>query len=306
MILLCGIPTERPLDLVRRQLDRRRVPYVWFDQRRADDIEMAFEVADGGVTGRLHVAGATSRLDAFTGVYTRLMDDRLLPQFKGEPDDSPRRTRCRTVHDTLAHWCEIAPVRVVNRAGPMASNYSKPYQAQLIEALGFRIPETLITNDPDCAREFCSRHTRVVYKSISSIRSIVRLLDEDAASRLERIRWCPVQFQACIEGTNVRVHVVGEQVFATAIHTDAIDYRYATRDGRDATLMALRLPDPVAQRCAELARALDLPLAGIDLKVAPDGQLYCFEVNPSPAFSYYEERSGQPIAEAVAGYLAGE
>jgi hypothetical protein len=28
-------------------------------------------------------------------------------------------------------------------------------------------------------------------------------------------------------------------------------------------------------------------------------------VNPSPAFSYYEEGAGQPIARALAAYLAG-
>ena len=53
-----------------------------------------------------------------------------------------------------------------------------------------------------------------------------------------------------------------------------------------------------------LARGLGLPFAGIDLKVAPDGRVVCFEVNPSPGFSYYEANTGQPIAAAVAEYLA--
>jgi hypothetical protein len=42
------------------------------------------------------------------------------------------------------------------------------------------------------------------------------------------------------------------------------------------------------------------------LKITPDNQVYCFEVNPSPAFSYYEEHTQQPIAYAVARYLAGK
>jgi hypothetical protein len=28
--------------------------------------------------------------------------------------------------------------------------------------------------------------------------------------------------------------------------------------------------------------------------------------DPSPAFSYYEANTGQPIAQAIAAYLAGE
>jgi hypothetical protein len=41
------------------------------------------------------------------------------------------------------------------------------------------------------------------------------------------------------------------------------------------------------------------------LKVTPDDEVYCFEVNPSPAFSYYEGNTGQPISRAVARHLAG-
>ena len=48
---------------------------------------------------------------------------------------------------------------------------------------------------------------------------------------------------------------------------------------------------------------LNLPLCGIDLKVTPEGIYYCFEVNPSPAYTYYEEQTGQPIAQAIIDYM---
>lgn len=49
---------------------------------------------------------------------------------------------------------------------------------------------------------------------------------------------------------------------------------------------------------------MNLPLAGIDLRRTPQDEWYCFEVNPSPAFSFYEQITGQPIARAVALLLA--
>jgi glutathione synthase/RimK-type ligase-like ATP-grasp enzyme len=55
-----------------------------------------------------------------------------------------------------------------------------------------------------------------------------------------------------------------------------------------------------------LSQRLDLPLAGIDLRRTPDGRHVCFEVNPSPAFSFYEQHAGIPIASCIARYLAGE
>jgi glutathione synthase/RimK-type ligase-like ATP-grasp enzyme len=70
-------------------------------------------------------------------------------------------------------------------------------------------------------------------------------------------------------------------------------------------LRAHVLPAEVEARCRETARALDLPVAGLDLRRTPDGAWYCFEVNPSPCFTYYERHTGQPITAALAGYLMG-
>jgi hypothetical protein len=306
MILLCGIPSESPLVRVRERLDRRQVPYVFFSQRQFMETTMSFDVTDGEVTGELTIGDRSYRLEYFSGVYTRLMDDQNLPELRGQPADSPLRQRARALHDTLMRWYEIAPIRVVNRTAPMGSNFSKPYQAQPIVAQGFRTPETLITNDPELVRAFHATHKRVIFKSMSGVRSIVQTMTDEDLGRLDLIRWCPVQFQAFVEGRNVRVHTIGGSVFATVIQTDATDYRYAHRQGGDyAELEAIELPDDISERCLRLSAALDLPFAGIDLKITPDGEVYCFEVNPSPAYSYYEASTGQPISEALASYLMG-
>jgi glutathione synthase/RimK-type ligase-like ATP-grasp enzyme len=240
-------------------------------------------------------------LESFQSVFIRMMDDRCLPELEGEPDDSPQRVQCRGLHEALTRWMEIAPQRVINRVGAMASNISKPYQTQLIRKHAFLIPETLITNDPELVREFHSRHGKLIYKSISAARSIVQTLSESDFERIQQIRWCPTQFQKFIEGTNLRVHVVGEHVFATAVHTEATDYRYAAQQSRkDAELREVELSDELAQQCINLTTALGLVFSGIDLKVTPSDEVFCFEVNPSPAFSYYESHTGQPISAAVA------
>jgi D-alanine-D-alanine ligase-like ATP-grasp enzyme len=53
-----------------------------------------------------------------------------------------------------------------------------------------------------------------------------------------------------------------------------------------------------------LVASLSLELAGIDLRLTDDGRWFCFEVNPSPGFTYYEEAVGQPIADSIARLLA--
>jgi glutathione synthase/RimK-type ligase-like ATP-grasp enzyme len=307
MILHCGIPSEPPLARLARGLTDQGVDFRVFNQRRWQEVGLRLEITPAGLGGRLRIGGEDWDVAEFSGIYFRCMDDRLLPELAGEPAGSSVRSRCRTLHDAFLHWLEVMPARCINRPSAMASNGSKPYQAQLIREHGFLFPESLITNDPEAVRRFAAEHGRVIYKSMSGVRSIVAEMAEADWRRIGRIRWCPAQFQAFVDGTNVRVHVVGNEVFATAIESDATDYRYAERQGhRGSCLAAADLEDGLAQRCIELTAGLGLAFAGIDLKLASDGRVFCFEVNPSPGYSFYESHTGQPIADGVARYLAGE
>lgn len=303
MILLMGIPSETPLRLVREALEARGADYRQFNQRDAGECRAELTVSDAGVAGRLAMPGETVDLADVGAAYLRLMDDLQLPEVEAAPESVPLRARVRALHDTLYRWIEVAPGRIVNRSAPQGSNGSKPYQAQLILPFGFLTPETLISNDPAEVRAFHASHGPLIYKSISGIRSIVAELDIDDAERLERIRWCPVQFQQRVAGVDIRVHVIGHDVHATEIATDGVDYRYAPRDGGSTELRAITLPDEIAQRCIALTEGLGLALSGIDLRRTSAGEYYCFEVNPSPAFSYYQLNTGQPIADSIAGWL---
>jgi glutathione synthase/RimK-type ligase-like ATP-grasp enzyme len=304
MIILCGIPSETPLAMVGAELDRLGADFRFLNQRHVATCALSWEISGGEISGTLDLDGESLDLRSIDGAYVRLMDDRILPELQGLAEDSPERRRARGFHEALYRWLELAPGRVVNRSSPQGSNSSKPYQAQLIAACGFLVPETLITNDPACVTEFASGRSAIIYKSTSAIRSIVQQFGEADRDRLELIRWCPVQFQERVPGVDVRVHVVGDEVFPTRIVSDVLDYRYARKQGGSAQLEAVELDDDVAERCVLLAKRLMLPFVGIDLKITADGQIYCFEVNPSPAFSYFEANTGQPIARAVARYLA--
>ena len=307
MILLAGIRSEAPLAMVAEALGEAGADFRVVHQRDVSSYAIRWQAGAAGVTGTLRLGDEAIDLERVRGLYTRMMDDRILPELDGLAPDDPARRHARSFHDAFFNWSEIAPTRVVNRAGPQGSNGSKPYQAQLIAAHGFLVPPTLITNDPAAVLDFRAVHGRIIYKSISSVRSIVKALDEEDVERLDRIRWCPVQFQAAIEGVNIRVHVIGQEAFATEIASTHVDYRYATRDGGETSLSETILPDAVKARCIALAHGLDLPFAGIDLMRTPGGDYHCFEVNPQPGFSYYEAHTGQPIAKAVAAYLmAGE
>jgi glutathione synthase/RimK-type ligase-like ATP-grasp enzyme len=307
MILFCGIASEPPLALAIEAARNLGIEHLVLHQRFSHFYDIALDHQDGQLTGYLWAQEREWSLEKFSGVYHRLIECETLPENKqsgGTPPDAERMTKSMFFHQALEEWIDLAECRVVNRTAAMSSNMSKPYQAQLISRF-FSTPPTLVTNEPDEALEFIKLHGKVIYKSISSVRSIVREWSKKDEKNLGKIRVLPTQFQRFIPGTNIRVHVVGSNVFATEISSDAVDYRYAQTDGLDVEMRPVELPSEVSRQCCELACMLQLPFCGIDLKRTERGAYYCFEVNPSPAYSYYQEYTGQRIAEALINYLAG-
>jgi glutathione synthase/RimK-type ligase-like ATP-grasp enzyme len=301
MILLWGVPGEKPLDVVRSALGDLRQKVIVFDQRAVGD--WSIELAVGNqVTGRMIHPGGAFELSEISAIYARPYDPVAVPSVAAAGPASRAADHARHVHETLRMWAELGSSRVINRLGAMSSNGSKPYQLRLIKAAGFAVPPTLVTTDPAAAKKFFSQHKDVIYKSVSAIRSIVaRVTPEMKDSRLSAIATCPTQFQAYIAGTDVRVHVVGDEVFATEITSSATDYRYP--GNADVTRKRIELPKDIAERCRACAKQLGLEVAGIDLRQTKNDWV-CFEVNPSPAFTYFDLDGS--IARAVARQLGGK
>lgn len=304
MNLLWGIPQDKPLMAVCEALQRRNAPFFLLDQRDLLDVEVELGV-DRELEGFIRVGDRSCDLAALRSVYLRYYDSQRLPKIEQAGEGSAARRHAQAVDETLGAWLEMTPALVVNPLSAMASNNSKPYQSSLIRSCGFDVPDTLITTDARAAREFWNRHGTVVYKSISGVRSIVSRLTAEHIDRLKDLRWCPTQFQEYVPGRDYRVHIVGDRAFACEIESNADDYRYAARQGGYVDLRPYDLPQQCADRCRALAANLRLVVAGLDLRQTPDGRWYCFEVNPSPGFSYYEAATSQPIADAVASLLLG-
>ena len=242
-------------------------------------------------------------LERVTAAYLRPYDPLGVPAVTSAGKESAAARHAVAVYEALRVWSEMTSALVVNRLSAMGSNSSKPYQLELIRAAGFAVPETLITTDPAAAAGFCDRLGDVVYKSVSGVRSIVSRVTPEKRAQLAAVAACPTQFQEYVSGTDYRVHVVGDDVYVCELVSEADDYRYGERQGAAVTRRQVDLPGECLDRCRALAAALDLPVAGIDLRRTPDGEWFCFEVNPSPGFTFYEDATGQPIAAAIGDLL---
>jgi glutathione synthase/RimK-type ligase-like ATP-grasp enzyme len=307
VILFAGIPSETPLALAIAAAERLSLPHLVFNQRHSTHVNLSMEWREAGLDGALWLGDARYRLDGFTGIYARTVEAAVLPELQPRGRggaDAAAVARTQTLTELFNELLDVHPGRVANRPSAMGSNLSKPYQAQLIQAAGLLIAETIVTNDAQAVRAFHADHRRIVYKSVSGVRSIVREWSPAIGPDLAAVSRLPTQFQAFVPGVNIRVHVVGDELFATEIASDAVDYRYGERDGFETAMSPVELPSFIADVCVKLTVGLGLVLSGIDLKRTPGGEWYCFEVNPSPAYSYFEELGGQPIAEALVRALS--
>src|SRR5262249_44645613 len=145
-----------PFDAVRRELERTRAPLVVLDQR---DAAAGFDVRS---------------IDDIQSYFARPYN----PADALENADYATRVAAHAWQLELYASLEIAEQLVINRPSAIATNSSKPFQAELIRQAGFDVPATLVTTTPEDARAFIAEHRSVVYKSVSDLRSVVtRLVD---------------------------------------------------------------------------------------------------------------------------------
>ena len=291
MNLLFGPADDTILAVVAGAFERLGARSLVIDQRRPPP---AWQLdADGsGHIGGIDLADIRS-------VYLRPTDLRAMAQVESWSLDGPElHDAARFANEFLAAT-EFHDWLVVNKLSAQASNLSKPWQLDQIKHW-FEVPRTLVTTDPDEARAFATSFAAVIVKSVSGVRSIVRQLTDERLAALGDVANCPTLLQECIDGTDLRVHVVGDFVYATEVTSAATDYRYDPTSRH----RHVDLPDDVARRCVELSEHLDLRVSGIDLRRRDDGSYVCFEANPSPGFVYFEPFPAHPIADAIAAYMA--
>ncbi|CCH02242.1 hypothetical protein FAES_4242 [Fibrella aestuarina BUZ 2] len=308
MILIAGIASEEPTAQVIESADALGIDYLVFNQRDAGHYDLRTSLTANGLRAELCIGGQWIDLTTLDGLYARLMPPETFPdvQVKGMALRLPPalHQRRQFINTLFAQLVDLLPIRVINRHEAMESNFSKPYQLAAIRAVGLGIPATLLTNQAGAVADFDTERGPLIFKSISSTRSIVKVLTDEYRDRLPNLTALPTQFQEQLRGHNIRVHVVSDALFAAAIDSTDVDYRYASSGGGHTTMQPVLLPAAIETACFALSKRLMLPLCGIDLFKTERDAYYCFEVNPSPGYTYFQHEAGLPISDAIARYLA--
>ncbi|MBW3086018.1 hypothetical protein KEM60_02229 [Austwickia sp. TVS 96-490-7B] len=195
----------------------------------------------------------------------------------------------------------------------------KMRQLKVAASLGLDIPRTCMTSDPAVAREFIDvfggvarddgslvGESAVIFKPFSATEATwreTRPVRTGDLALLDGVRCAPVIFQEYVGGADVRVTVVGEQVFAAATRCDEGGYPYDFRVDPDRTWSVHQLPEPVAAALLGLHRALGIWYGAVDLRLTPQGRYVFLEVNPAGQWLFTELPTGLEISAALADLL---
>lgn len=189
--------------------------------------------------------------------------------------------------------------------------HHKPVQLARAAEVGLAVPATVITNDPDAAREFVRRRpgARTVYKTFVATEENwreTRVLREAEIDLLDAVRLAPVIFQDYVDAVaDLRVTVVGPDIWAAEITPAPGGYEADYRmDLGGARFRPTTVPAGIEDLLRALMARLDLVYGAIDLRLTPDGEYVFLEVNPAGEWLFVEQRTGQPITRSLAHHLA--
>lgn len=186
----------------------------------------------------------------------------------------------------------------------------KTLQLAAAERAGLAIPPTLVTNDPDAARAFLAGRgpAGAIHKQLHATPEDwrrTRRVGPRGAAGLRDLRHAPRILQERIPGIDVRVTIVGDELFAADIDArrspSPDDFRGFERDCRFAPC---RLPDREEAALRRVMDGLGLAFAAIDFRRDDDGRWWFLDLNPAGQWRFVERRTGQPITAALAALLA--
>jgi len=190
---------------------------------------------------------------------------------------------------------------VLNPPAGDQSNFTKLYHSVAIASSNnWLMPHSCLTNNEATALEFIEKHKDVIYKGCSSAKTWARKFVAADAGRLKGLKSSPVLFQQLINGPDVRIHIVGEEMFAEKIISSSVDYR--TIKGNN--YQKIEVPPIIQQGCINLVKETCTPFLGIDFKIeGKTGDWYFLEANNMPCYQGYDVRSGYKISGAIKNWF---
>jgi glutathione synthase/RimK-type ligase-like ATP-grasp enzyme len=204
----------------------------------------------------------------------------------------------------------VNPPDAANRAS------RKILQHKLALTVGFSVPDTLYTNDPQKIRDFIRDHGGIaVYKPFRGVvwrdanyswAPFTSAVTEATLVDSELLQLVPGIYQELIpKAYEIRITAMGRQLFAAKIlsqetESGKLDWRKSYSDLR---MEPLELTPELSSLCLSLMSRLDIVFGCFDIVVTPQGDHFFLEVNEMGQFLFVERLTDLPLLDAFSEFL---
>jgi len=202
-------------------------------------------------------------------------------------------------------------VPTLPNSAAIEASKDKMYANQIMAQAGLPIPKTMLTRFP-CKAELVERqvgfpcvikvvtgsHGAGVYlcetpKQFEDLSELISSLDFKNSMIVQ-------EYVQASEGRDLRVIVIGGRVIGAMLR-QSTDGSFKANISRGGQGMAFDVDDQMEMLAIQVAKVLDLDIAGVDLLFHPDGYRIC-EANSSPGFKGFEAALDINVPQKVFDY----
>lgn len=213
-------------------------------------------------------------------------------------------------YQTFLNLQNILQCKWINKVDNTFDAENRLYQLKLAKEIGFDIPDTVITNNPDVVENFFLRypdsvlmkvlHHHGIYMKNYSYNFYSTILNKSDLYDIKQFIITPSIFQKKIKKkSEIRVTIIGNKVFACEIISkdkNYIDVHNVKSDNLE--FHEIQLDNKIKTSCMNMVDRLGLTVASIDFIIDTKGKIFFLEVNPIGDWNWLEERTSMPMTEA--------
>lgn len=306
MILIITHKTDYTADFVVNKLNQRKIAYR---RLNCEDLLLSKFSFKFDRDFRYSFLGE----DNYKSVWFRRTK---LPELK----DLPREETVYVLGEIEGFFKNLFSILPANWLSSPTAVYeaeNKLFQLKTAQRLGFKIPDTLVTNSKRELKEFYQANSRdIIVKPISQTRVtynensafiFTNQVSQNLMEQIEDFDLTPCIFQKNIpKDYEIRATVVGERVFAAAVHSQADNETKVDWRRKRLEFVENRLPTKIQNLCIRLLKELNLGFGAIDLIKTPGGEYVFLEINPNGQWAWIENQTGQKISDAIIEYLSDD
>lgn len=315
MLLIITNKSDLACDFFILRLKERTIPFL---RLNTEDYGKSFRVniflSGCSVSYEINLSDGRVVTDTeIEAVYFRQPISPGIPPDLAESDREFSRREAQEVLRSL--WRLIDHRKWLNHPKDLWLASNKVEQLVIAQRLGFKVPDTCVSMSESTVRHFVETYEgQVICKAVKhgflrqgksvQVASTQRIGPE-FLDRFTDYASVPMIFQEEIhKAFDVRVTVVGDNVFATAIHSQqhpqtAVDWRVWDSYNLDLRHEAIKLPAHIDELCHQITKHFNLKYAAIDLIEEVRGKYFFLELNPNGQWAWIEQKVGYPIRDAM-------